>query len=500
MARIADLTTLSHQSLTFVSIKFGSRETPWDLRILLWRGGAAARREKALPMIEKGLLGKPCVERYSLVKAIHEELNRRAISGKSRHSIDTTLTTIRQFFAWADEQKEAISIENVQRFYVDWTDHLLHRSRVTRDLKESSAYGIASAVSSALDSVLDRPTSLIRTTRLRHRTPTNRTYGVEVDRQNLSHTFEFGRVLQDICDHLTVNVVLLGSFPIEIPLRRGGKINHWGPAGDARKRGFLDRFQSEGTLKTRYPVANIRIEAEFMMFIAQTGMNVSQAMRLKLRNFRYSSHLNGYQVTEVKARRGGAVLFEIFRDFKPHFERYLDWRKTLFPESDHLFPFHVHYGTVESMKFQGTRIRKILTENGIPYIAPRHLRNTRVNWLLRQSGDPDLTAEMAQHTKQTLLEQYERPSLQRAVAEVMRFWATRDPSISKQAVAPGECAGTPTPVPQKPAGTPDPDCIRPSGCLWCEHHRDVDSQDYVWSLASFAHLKRLELLRRRNST
>lgn len=497
MVRATQLNQLPFGALTFDSIRFGSRETPWDLRILLWKGGAAARSERALPLIESGALGPAQEARYSLVRGIHEELNRRAISGRSRNSIESSLATIRQFFAWADSREEEISIKNVQERYIEWTDHLIHRSRIIKDIKETSAYGIASTVSSVLDNVLDRPTSLIRITRLRHPRKSKRVYGLEIDRQNLSSTFEFGAVLQDICDHLNLDTVLRAKFPIEIPLRRGDKVTHWGPAGDARNRGFLDRFQSEGTLKTRYPIANLRIEAELLMFVAQTGMNVSDAMRTKIRNFRFASHLDGYQVTEVKARRGGAVLFEIFRDFKPHFERYLGWRRTLFPGADLLFPFHLRYGSVESGKFQGNRIRKLLTENKIPYIPPRTLRNTRVNWLLRQSGDPNLTAEMAQHTKQTLLEVYERPSLQRALAEVMRFWAKTDPSLSREAIGPGTCNGTPIPSPQTPPGSAAPDCVRPSGCLWCEQHRDVDSQDYVWSLTSFAHLKRIELVRRR---
>lgn len=124
------------------------------------------------------------------------------------------------------------------------------------------------------------------------------------------------------------------------------------------------------------------------------------------------------------------------------------------------------------------------------------LRKTRVNWLLRMSSDPELTAEMAQHTKQTLLAVYERPSLQRAMVESMRFWSKFDPHSGRtQSVAPGGCTGTPQAVEDAPKEAAQPDCIKLSGCLWCENHRDVDSLDHIWSLASFCHLKRLELSR-----
>jgi hypothetical protein len=44
-----------------------------------------------------------------------------------------------------------------------------------------------------------------------------------------------------------------------------------------------------------------------------------------------------------------------------------------------------------------------------------------------------------------------------------------------------------------PKDASPPDCVRASGCLWCEHHRDIDSQDHVWALGSFRHLKVIEI-------
>jgi integrase len=154
------------------------------------------------------------------------------------------------------------------------------------------------------------------------------------------------------------------------------------------------------------------------------------------------SHLDGYQVKEYKARRGGTVLFEIFSEYKPHFERYLAWRRQLFPHSNRLFPFIGIRGRRPDRVVDSHRLREACKGLGLPFVSPRALRNTRVNWLLRMTGDPDLTAEMAQHTKRTLLEVYERPSLQRAMVEVTRFWSEFDPHLARTlAIAPGSCAG-----------------------------------------------------------
>ncbi|VBT21828.1 Uncharacterised protein [Burkholderia pseudomallei] len=232
------------------------------------------------------------------------------------------------------------------------------------------------------------------------------------------------------------------------------------------------------------------------MFIGQTGMNLAQAHTLKLRHFSYSSDIDGYKVRDYKHRRGGEVLFEIFSEYRSHFERYLQWRRTLFPNSEQLFPI-IREGAHESCAPRFDLIIGVCKQAGVPWTPPSMLRGTRVNWLLRRSGDPDLTAEVVQHYKQTLLEVYEHPSQQRAIGEITRFWQVNDPTLASaaraRAVAPGECDGKPVASPAKPETAPSPDCMRPSGCLWCEHHRDIDSLDYVWSMACFRHLKVLEV-------
>src|SRR3546814_1685373 len=69
------------------------------------------------------------------------------------------------------------------------------------------------------------------------------------------------------------------------------------------------------------------------MFISQTGMNLAQAHNIKVGDFHYSSYLDGYQVRRrYKARRHGDVEFYIYEDYRAHFERYLEWRRAIFPD------------------------------------------------------------------------------------------------------------------------------------------------------------------------
>lgn len=366
----------------------------------------------------------------------------------------------------------------------------------------------ATPVGDALSYVFDREYSIFNQTRLMAEAGYRGKYrNVQSDKQSLETTFEFGHLLQDICDGLTIDV-LWGPLPASIPLRGARELRRYSGLMPAEYRNWKlgskpnyerpTAYENDLSLRTRYPLANLRVVAELLMFIGQTGMNLAQAHRLELRHFFYASDVDGYKVRDYKQRRGGEVLFEIYREYRGHFERYLDWRRSVFPDEVRLFPFPQRKSH-ENMPPSLETIKRACIETGIKWVSPSTLRSTRVNWLLRRSGDADLTAEMAQHRKQTLLRNYEKPSHQVAIAEITRFWKKADPHLTTStqvaSIAAGVCDGKPEVVSFKPQSAPAPDCLHPSGCLWCAHHRDIDSFGYVWALACFRHLKTIEAAR-----
>ncbi|TXC88464.1 site-specific integrase [Paraburkholderia azotifigens] len=338
-----------------------------------------------------------------------------------------------------------------------------------------------------MDRALQRHTGIIELTRLRWKSCRKSAVGVQAEKQNLNDTFELGHMLQDVCDSLPKSAVLSAKLPFEIRLRSG----KWFVAGSP-VRISTDSDAVPG-IGNREFLANLRIEAELMMFIGQTAMNATQACRLTLRRFSYVSHNDSYEVSEYKGRGSRTVLFEIFKEYKSHFERFLEWRRALFPNSTLLFPF-IRYGSRPGSSCDMARIRAICAELNLTFVGPRLLRNTRVNWMLRRTGDPDVTAETSQHTKKTLLRNYHQPSLQRTMSESTKFWVVMDAHLTKkESVAPGECTGTPKEEASIAKQAPKPNCGRKSGCLWCVDHRDIDSFDYVWALASFCQMKLYEL-------
>lgn len=483
-------------NLTFKDIKYGKKETPWDLGILLYRGGASANSKLVVKLIADGKLGKPQLDRLALVVKLHEKINGSVSEGGSRETAKTQIVHLRLFFGWADRKNLTLDLDAVTETYCAWADSLVYRTRINPGSRSSqerpigmpSAYVYGASVGMILGDVLDRHSRIIELTRLYMPSHRKTASGIRAEKQNLEQTFIFGHVLQDICDQLTIEVTCATPLPVRINFWNG---KHFYAGGGTHITSVMEHGVALGD---RYPIANLRIESELLMFIGQTGMNLAQAQNLELRQFFYVSHLDGFQVKDYKARRGGTVLFEVFKDYRPHFERYLAWRTNFFKHSSRLFPFVRFRGSRHESRCGGQRLRVICAELGMVFVGPQFLRNTRVNWILRKTADPDLTADMAQHTKQTLHRVYERPSQQRAMVEVLRFWSKADPENAKtQAVAPGACTGGPKAVAELPTEAPSPDCVKASGCLWCRDHRDIDSMDHVWALSSFKHLKVIEL-------
>ena len=112
------------------------------------------------------------------------------------------------------------------------------------------------------------------------------------DKQNLEWTFSFGHLLQDICDGLSLSKIW-GPLPVCIHLRRGEILEEWSKLKPANTRITLRRdtrsrrqnanksdrlraaHENDLTLRTRFPLTNLRVEAELLMFIGKPPANPS---------------------------------------------------------------------------------------------------------------------------------------------------------------------------------------------------------------------------------
>jgi hypothetical protein len=496
-------------NFTFPELEYGTHETPYDLATMLYVGGSAARRDQFSALVAKGILGRPVVSRLPLIHKIHDDITSDIARGLSRESIAGLLSAFRYFFLWCDEENIEITLASALDNYLAWCEHLLHRVRIVKNLKNKSAYGYAKRIDPTLSRILNIERGLFRRSRL---TPPSAPINKKSAKANLEKSFEFGHFLLDICNCLTLKTIR-GQLPIKILLRNGLTLVESGrmkpdskvkslKAGAiiSEKKLAIQRRaplpENVSTIK-RSNLINLRIESELLIFMSQTGMNLAQAFRCKREKFRYQTEKNDTIVYRTyKGRREGEALFKIYKEYTELLNRYLEWLDSIFaPSEERLFPFVYDARVPRPSSAPALQNIKHRCERlNIPHLNSRDLRNLRANWLLRKSADPDLTAEMSQHTKEILFKHYTKPQHQIAAAEIARFHSLTDPSITPP--APGLCVGNskpPIPLKDTVIDAPKPDCGNAAGCFFCIYHRDIDCFDYIWSLISYRHCKRLEL-------
>ena len=505
-------------SLTFPKLALGSHQIPWDLKILLHHGAACIPRKEVIDIIANGGLRDLQDERNFLVNTFHETITAQLNKGRSRALVICSLETLWRFYAWADKNYKTITEENVIEIFKAWAEYQIHRYQVKKDISAMHAYRqvtkIANLIAGALKIPGARPGAhLLLQTRVRRPGTKKSVLCTNADKQNLSKTFEFGHALKKICEKLDISTVR-GSLPIFIevyenksmtvvgclrdPYMDVESINNSTMRKNAEKaRRPLKEGESLFDGYKRSVILNIRIESELLIFIAQTGMNSTQAANIQRENYRWQSNGNDLDVFRVyKGRRSGDAIFRCYKSYHEHFQKYLKWLDDVgFADHDNrLFPLQGRtIIRAANAKIRFYAITRAFKEIQMPFFGPQELRKTRVNWLLRRSHDLDLTSEQMAHDKEVLIRDYERPHHQAAVVEIIRFHKATDPTFAPP--GPGICVDNnhnPMPVPNMAKEAPKPDCISPEGCLFCSKHRDVMNADYCWKLASHAKIKSLE--------
>lgn len=485
------------------NVEYGRLETPWSLNSLLYEGLSCLSMKEATRFISNNALPRPEQARLSLATLFYETLTADLVAGKSQHTVKSAIQKIRAFYAWGDKNNQAMTIKNVEMAFINWCNWTLDESRAGTK-KLHSAFGRVGGVGSVIDRALNRKKKIISLTRVRIGRR-SKDWSRSSDKLNFSDLFVFGSALLDICTSLDDKTVF-GALPAALNFRSGQTIELWSGlvppeklknTNNTKVSEPRERYIAEKTWRTRYPLMNLRIEAEILIFIAQTQINFTQAMSLQTGKFTYQSFSGGYHVNRIhKDRRGGETEFDIFSEYREHFDRYLKWRDALFPEDELLFPIRSHFRMAPGSSYDFQSVKRIMSILDIKVVLPRALRLSKVNWLLRKTNDPILTSEMAQHTELTLLTSYDRPNHQTALAEISRYHQKTDPAFA----APGPVVCV-KPEPQAAEAlskeAPKPDCTNPAGCLFCIHQRDIADFDHIWSLMSYRHLKSLELATQR---
>lgn len=479
-----------------LTIELITSNSAYTLRPLLFKGGAKmpVRAGSDLSQCEG-----PLLERAPLVGEIHDVLAARKKQGQSHATIMHAIYEVFRFFRWADDSGREPSLESLESDYLEYTEHLLHRNRLEKTLSDESTYRYASMLAGIFDDVLTLKSGLLKRCRIRKGKkplPWNKSDKYTMD----EGAQEMGSALLGLCRTLTLSRIE-SQLPTHFHLKNGKQVNL--PPGIIRgtNRSNPGKTKAGSIRKDAYRSAiNLRIEAEMLMFISQTSMNLDQARTQKARPFHFARSNNEKDCLDVaksyKPRRGGEVEFRIFKEYKNHFLEYLEFRSQLFPDDPDGLLFRFLNSTKKPKpRFYGlVAVKKVLLDSGVAYRTPRMLRSIRINDLLERTNNPLLVADIAQHSPEVLLANYERPKIKTAIKEVARYHNQLSPAFN--APAPGKCiVNSPEVVADAPSGGPSPDCKTPSGCLFCMNHRDIRSFDHIWSLLSLRHLKSMELSR-----
>lgn len=456
--------------------------------------------------IKAGELGQPISDREEFIVAARDAFESFFERGISEKTIIIRLFSLAKFIQFLSERELSFDISKLKDNYFEYCEflHEISYRKNNQALKEVSAYANAVSLGNVVSQILDIPRqgTLVKNTRLKYSKTRKPATTKETEKQNIEETFVFGCFLHELITTLTADAIL-GQQPIvrdidnqalnieKIKIVKGGRnlLNE-----DLIKK---SKMPVDSIYKSnRWVLFNLRVQAEILMFASQTGMNPIQIYNLKRAKYDYKLLGEHYDVRTYKPRKGGEVLFKIFKSYRPLLQDHLDFINKFAPESQLLFPVFTRQGKgIETFYGAFRNLQDTLKEYKIPWIPPAQLRKTKINWLLRRSGDEGLTSAIAQHTQKILRDKYELPSQQRAMAEITKFWNSSDSdkiSNAKVSTALGECNGIALAIDSKPNNVVEPNCVSPSGCLWCQNFRDINNFDYIWSVFSMRHLKIIE--------
>lgn len=489
----------------------GDRFTaPPSLRALLYCGGSAAHGFTVEKQINSGLLGALKASRLELVRLLHGYIVRRLDNGYSEWTTKRDITAFKVLYSHYDTLGADITVENVCELYEKYSyDKAYDIDINNRKVGTYSAYTVDRVLVRVIESMLELSSRSLKSsfnyTSLKRRGLIAR---AKNDTGSINAGFQYGADLLDVIDSFSYEACF-GELPLQVYFTDGALVEHWArlktpdtllsaegrnPHNVKATANQREENRLNGTLRTRSCLVNLRIDAEFNFFVAQTGMNVSDAYDLPMADYRYSSWEGDYRVTAYKERRKGDVEFYIYKEYREVFDEYLAFIRKLFPDGcEYLFPFVKTNSKKRADAYSQARMKKLFSAVGKKCIDLRSLRSRRVNWMLRETHDPILSALVAQHTTETMFKSYIAPNHSIATREFSGLFAHM--KTVRDSVANGRCSSEVKLVAIKDTAPINPDCINPAGCLFCEHYQGVRSLDYIWSMASYHYLKSAELAR-----
>ncbi|MCG8148784.1 hypothetical protein H9W84_11790 [Moraxella sp. PS-22] len=490
-------------------LSYGSHAYKWDLSVFLYKNAVLENRKTVYKSIEANRYGDILTERVELISNLFEYFNSIITSGASQSTVITQLERFSNFMRWCELENKYISKEHIAENCIAWVNSDILRVKEEK-LNEHQAYKGYCSVARIItlsQPLQDYPNSksLMLRTNIKAKPQQKETMLVSE-----SDVFAFGQLLKTLVEQLTIEAVR-GELPLLIKLPNGNEVYLKGNMKvvdlDCQKMSSADikhaierrrALNKDESLLDRYRrsnLLNIRIEADLLIFISQTNMNLSQALDLKLTDFRWKTQDDeylAYSVTVYKNRKNGEASFKCYKAYRAIFDNYIQWlRKVGFNDDSYLFPFvgrEKIKADVSSRKLHV--IRNFCKTINFEYVSPLQLRKFKANWLFDNADDASAVLSLMSHENTTFRRHYQKTNEKEALKQLGHF---NSQNLIKIAI--GLCSNN-CQNPQKIKSeerTALPDCVNPEGCLFCVHHKDILSYDYCYKLVSHLYLKRLEI-------
>lgn len=475
--------------LTFDSVTYGEGRIPLTLRPCLYVNGAGCHAKKFSKSQHAQSFGSPVGARRPLVYALHSILNGIVSSGQSPATLRLGVGRVRDFYKYCDSYGLNPTMENACVLYCGWVKSIYKKIN-DDDIKESGCYGAASSMATLLGVATDLGRDYF-VLRADLRAPMKSNNFPKIDKQSLRDAKRFIADLMDIRDCLGVDA-FKSPLPTTLKFSDGATVDLY--SGLTQHEKLQPHKLANTSLKARYAVYNIRAELELFIFISQTSMNLSDAANLEDQDLKYYDVGDCFEARAYKGRKKGEVIFTAYREYKPYFLEFLDFKKELCVGSfsTKVFGKLPQPGRAVSDNPNPRALIKLMKDLGRPMVVATVLRRTRQNWLARRAGNPSVAAEIGQHDTSTFLRAYSRPHHQTASTEWTNYF--RNHAQAKRAAFEGHCNGTPVPIEGLPKAIDKPNCANQNLCIFCLNYKGIKTYSYIWSLISYQVLREREKL------
>ncbi|WP_454912673.1 hypothetical protein [Variovorax gossypii] len=482
-----------------LKVKSSFRIYRYDLRVLSAVGGAKIAPRETLSEKVFNQLPRPAPLRLRLINQIHTHLNDQQESGGSARTLDSRLGALRMYIRFCDEGHTPIIGENhdLHSSFKIWVNSIWIRvdAEVLNE-KSAGAYcwSVAAILAESENISSEDFASGIRMPRI------NTNESKKTESYDHLAIWRFNQDIEDICTSLTYES-MMGRWPIEICFRDGSKFFYNGqgrPASEIRKNGELPDSSfaqliardSDTSLERRRSVIQLKAEAEYFRFVAQTGINDQPARDLLVDSPSFRSHASTYLIKGFKNRAGHAIEIRIPTTYRKEFEKWLSVRSRTYTKDElHLFPIG---------RTKGGRIERIFQRLKRPSFRAQAIRWGQAQKRLRstEGSHPRDVSQFLQNSLPVLFRNYIKGTKQIAAEELSKFLnSIHGNRRISQVRAGGGCSSPSNPKVIEIAAEqlPIPDCINPAGCLFCKHYKAVESFDYLHRLISYRKFVRLRM-------